>query len=513
MTWVFVLLRYRRVIVAVLLVLLLMVAECGAREKARDTCDTDATATAVDGLVYPVDADTPISSGYGARAGGEHRGVDFAVPVGTPIRALADGTVTAAQDQGVSGFGGWVVVSHVIDGTPMSTVYGHMDPGGVHVQVRQQVRAGDIIAASGNSGQSSGPHLHFELHDSPDRIQQYSPVDPTPILERIRSGGSGGDRQAAEASLAGEVVERNAAAIITVGVAGSVPEEAIVIALAVGLVETELHNLASEAVPESKTYPHDGVAPGDHASIGVLQQQVGLGYGTVAELMDPKHQARGFFARLLETDWQHKSFTEAAADVQRPREDLRGKYGAREAEARALFARLAGRAAAGCRPVTPSTPDHGSGPGAEIVAAARTQIGTPYVWGGGDIHGPTGGGFDCSGLTLYAVHAGTGQSLPHYTGDSGHPGQLQSGTPVPDIGTAEPGDLVFFGTGGDAEHVGVYSGLLDGIPQMVHAPTSGQMVAEAPVSDGGTVIAVRRYTGPASTTPRSDNAAALPEES
>lgn len=493
------LLRYRRQILAVFIAVLLLIAQCSAEEKQQNYCGTTPS-TAVGGLAYPVDPDTPVSSGYGYREGGEfHRGVDFPVPIGTSLRAMADGTVTAAQDQGVQGFGGWVVLAHTIDGKPMSTVYGHIDPGGVYVEVGQQVRAGDVIAASGNSGQTTGPHLHFELHDSPDRIQQYNPIDPTPILERIKSGQTTGadssDQQVSASASTSEVVDRNASAIIATGLEDGVPEEAIVIALAVGLVESEMRNLASEKVPESKSYPNDGVDPGDHASVGVLQQQADMGYGTVAELMQPKHQAREFFRRLLATDWQNKTLTEAAADVQRPRADLRGKYAAREAEARALFARLAGHAATGgCSPNSPSSPTEGTGKGAEIVAAARRQIGTPYVWGGGDKDGPTNGGFDCSGLTLYAVHAATGMSLPHFTGGSSKPGQLQMGDPVTGLGDAQPGDLVFFGSNGDAVHVGIYSGTKDGTPQMIHAPTSGQTVTEAPVSAGGNLIAIRRFT-------------------
>ncbi|WP_331761224.1 peptidoglycan DD-metalloendopeptidase family protein (plasmid) [Nocardia sp. NBC_01377] len=495
------LLRYRRQILAVVIVLLLLIAQCSARENDQNGCATSAGAAAVGGLVYPVDPNTAISSGYGYREGGEfHRGVDFAVPVGTPVRALSDGTVTAAQDQGVGGFGGWVVLAHTIDGTPMSTVYGHINPGGVHVKLGQQVRAGDVIAASGNAGESSGPHLHFELHDSPDRIQQYNPVDPTSLLERIRSGQTtttgGAEQQVTARASTSEIVDRNAAAIIAAGLEDGVPEKAIVIALAVGLVESELRNLASEKVPESTAYPNDGVDPGDHASVGVLQQQVDMGYGTVAELMQPKHQAREFFRRLLATNWQSKSLTEAAADVQRPRAELRGKYAAREVEARELFARLVRRAAAGegCSPVSPTSPGQGTGQGAEIVAAARRLVGTPYVWGGGDEKGATNGGVDCSGLTLFAVHAATGQHLPHFTGDRSQPGQLQMGTPVTDLSHAAPGDLVFFGSDGDAVHVGVYSGTKDGTPLMIHAPTSGQTVTEAPVSVGGNLIAIRRFT-------------------
>ena len=505
-----VLLHHWRKIVAILLLLLLLLAKCAGMEQTTNGCAPTGPVHSVNGpLAYPVDTGATVGSGFRTADRPDHNGVDFPVPLGTPVYAFADGTVTAAQDSGVGGFGGWVVLAHVIDGKPLSTVYGHMDPGGVLVTVGQQVRAGQLIARSGNSGQSTGAHLHFEIHDSPDRITQYNPIDPTPYLDQARQGGSTGttptgpNTNAAQhaGSTADSARDRNAATVISVGKTMGVSDQGIVIALAVGLVETELRNLASEAVPESKNYPNDGVAPGDAKSVGLMQQQVGMGYGTVAEIMKPDHAATEFYKGLTASgDWQSKAFTEAAADVQRPREDLRGKYGDREAEARELFTRLQGSApaiaAGACNPTsgTPSRPsDPGTpGSGAAVVAAARAQIGLPYVWGGGDTEGPTGGGFDCSGLTLYAIAKATNGAvaLPHYTGDPSNPGQMSQGQPVGDLSQAQPGDLVFFGSDATAEHVGVYAGG----GQMIHAPDFGQNVQESPVTSGGQLIAIRRYT-------------------
>lgn len=83
-----------------------------------------------EGLAYPVDQDAPVTSPFGPRGGEAHNGMDLAPPRGAPIYAFADGIVIASQDTGVSGFGGWIVVLHEIDGREMSTVYGHQDPGG-----------------------------------------------------------------------------------------------------------------------------------------------------------------------------------------------------------------------------------------------------------------------------------------------------------------------------------------------------------------------------------------------
>ncbi|WP_086664972.1 M23 family metallopeptidase [Lentzea kentuckyensis] len=96
------------------------------------------------------------TSGYGGRWGKLHLGIDIAGPVGTPILAAADGVVKDAGP--ISGFGQWVRLEHA-DGT--ITVYGHVDS--YSVRAGQRVQAGQQIARMGNRGQSTGPHLHFEV--------------------------------------------------------------------------------------------------------------------------------------------------------------------------------------------------------------------------------------------------------------------------------------------------------------------------------------------------------------
>ncbi|MFC4605524.1 M23 family metallopeptidase [Rhodococcus kronopolitis] len=99
-----------------------------------------------------------LSSGYGARWGSHHGGIDIAAGIGTPVLSAADGEIISAGP--ASGFGLWVRVRHD-DGTV--TVYGHINE---HlVNVGQRVAAGQQIATVGNRGQSTGPHLHFEVWD------------------------------------------------------------------------------------------------------------------------------------------------------------------------------------------------------------------------------------------------------------------------------------------------------------------------------------------------------------
>jgi murein DD-endopeptidase MepM/ murein hydrolase activator NlpD len=90
-----------------------------------------------------------------------HDGIDIGVPVGTPVVAAADGVVTFAGEQ--SGYGTHVEVTHA-DGTV--TTYSHLSK--IDSAVGQAVKAGQQIAESGNTGHSTGPHLHFEVHPTKD---------------------------------------------------------------------------------------------------------------------------------------------------------------------------------------------------------------------------------------------------------------------------------------------------------------------------------------------------------
>jgi len=96
------------------------------------------------------------TSGFGYRWGVLHAGIDLANSIGTPIRAVSDGVVIDAGP--TAGYGMWVKLRHA-DGTV--TLYGHVNT--TTVSVGQRVMAGDQIATMGNRGNSTGPHLHFEV--------------------------------------------------------------------------------------------------------------------------------------------------------------------------------------------------------------------------------------------------------------------------------------------------------------------------------------------------------------
>lgn len=111
-----------------------------------------------------------LTSLFGERWGTMHAGVDLAAPIGTPIVAVTDGTVIEAGP--ASGFGQWVRVQQD-DGT--IAVFGHVSQ--FFVTAGQPIKAGEVIAAVGNEGQSTGPHLHYEVW-LPDGTK----IDPLPWL-------------------------------------------------------------------------------------------------------------------------------------------------------------------------------------------------------------------------------------------------------------------------------------------------------------------------------------------
>jgi len=103
----------------------------------------------------------------------DHKGLDVGAPMGTPIQAAKDGKVVFAGDGG--GYGNLVVLQHA-DGT--FSKYAHQSK--LNVQVGQDVKAGDVIGAVGSTGNSTGPHLHFEVRKgSPDG----EVLDPVAFLE------------------------------------------------------------------------------------------------------------------------------------------------------------------------------------------------------------------------------------------------------------------------------------------------------------------------------------------
>ena len=140
-------------------------AEGGVRAAERAARDAEARRPL---SVVPVSGTLP--SGSGPRWGTTHYGLDIANTIGTPIVSVTDGEVIEAGP--AQGFGLWVRIRQD-DGT--IGVYGHIDQA--LVTAGQRVKAGELIATVGNRGQSTGPHLHYEVWQ-PDGAKS----DPTAWL-------------------------------------------------------------------------------------------------------------------------------------------------------------------------------------------------------------------------------------------------------------------------------------------------------------------------------------------
>ena len=115
---------------------------------------TGSGAPSAAGFIWPVNG--PVVSGFGMRWGRMHEGIDIAAALGTPIHAAASGTVIHAGWLG--GYGNLVVVDH---GDGLATAYAHASA--ILVAVGQQVSQGDTLSLVGSTGNSTGPHLHFEV--------------------------------------------------------------------------------------------------------------------------------------------------------------------------------------------------------------------------------------------------------------------------------------------------------------------------------------------------------------
>ena len=129
--------------------------------------------------VSPVDAFT-FTSKFGRRGSTMHQGVDLAAPIGTPVRAITSGVVVKALQQEDSGGGGTGLANYgraitIDNGNGIVSLYAHNDT--VLVTPGQQVVPGQQIATLGNTGRSSGPHLHFEIRKDGNQI------DPEPYMQ------------------------------------------------------------------------------------------------------------------------------------------------------------------------------------------------------------------------------------------------------------------------------------------------------------------------------------------
>ncbi len=118
------------------------------------------------------------SSTFGGRnigSGNEfHYGSDIANSIGTPVVSAADGVISHAGPMGT--YGNVIMITHSINGQIFTTVYAHLS--GINVGVGQSVSKGQLVGKMGNTGRSTGPHLHFEVHVGPWNGSRSNAVNP-----------------------------------------------------------------------------------------------------------------------------------------------------------------------------------------------------------------------------------------------------------------------------------------------------------------------------------------------
>ena len=142
--------------------------EVAASRAARAEAEAAAREAARPKFVMPING-AHMTSCFCSRWGTFHWGIDLAAPMRTPEYAAGDGVVLRAG--AASGFGLAVYILHENGDV---TVYGHMDS--ILVEPGQFVEAGETIALLGNRGQSTGPHLHFEVHQGGEEGKRIDPV-------------------------------------------------------------------------------------------------------------------------------------------------------------------------------------------------------------------------------------------------------------------------------------------------------------------------------------------------
>jgi Peptidase family M23 len=240
-----------------------------------------------------------ITSDFGPRSGRggiskNHGGVDFGARTGTLIRAAVPGVVIGVGWNG--GYGNLVKVRNS-DGT--IAYYAHMSRMAARPGMR--VSRGTVIGYVGSTGNSTGPHLHFEIR------KNGRPVNPMPWLDanyRQTRGGTAGSMS--PGMFGGQRLDatqlRNARTILSVGRRMGASQRDLVISLMTAYQESRLRNL---------NYGHSD-------SLGLFQQRPSQGWGSPAQVTNPQYAARKFFTELFRVNNRGRMpLTAAAQAVQR----------------------------------------------------------------------------------------------------------------------------------------------------------------------------------------------------
>ncbi len=210
--------------------------------------------------------------------------------------------------------------------------------------------------------------------------------------------------------------------------------------------------------------------------VSVEQNAVAQNQQAIQQQQQALSQEQGQIAQLVQQQQQAEAVAAAKAAA--------AKLAAAKAAAAAVPVATHQQSASGGgtapAAVSQAAPPPTAAGGAGAVQAAMSQIGVPYVWGGESPKGSASPGFDCSGLTAWSWGQ-VGVGLPHFSG-----AQMADSAPVP-ISDLQPGDLLFYGPGGDT-HVAMYVGP----GQMIEAPFTGASVWVTSLRLGGNFVGAGR---------------------
>ncbi|MGN7157745.1 peptidoglycan DD-metalloendopeptidase family protein [Dietzia cercidiphylli] len=458
-----------------------------------------------------------------------HGGIDLAAPMGTPMFAAMDGRVVAAGE--AQGFGNWVVIDHNDDDKLVSTVYGHIQSASdLRVKTGEEVTAGQEIALVGSGGTSTGAHLHFEYVPG-GRLQGNQGVDPRPFLgnaERIAGSGHGRSGAGPPGS---EVVDGDTRLVAhqssgSSGVGncgfggpggnlkpGAIPEEFVrwyqmasqvceEFTAPLGAAQTKQEgNFQKHGANHAGASGYTQFIPGTWAVWGRKVDDSGKPVGPPGSgdpnsigdaVMAQAHYMCAIFANqrpLIDSGKIKGDPVDLALAGYNAGEGAVIQYGGIPpyAETTNYVARIRQYMQEMTEPGGQGMfqPNPGSPLGEQIVQVAQSYLGQPYVWGGGDINGPTSGvphpqnpggaGLDCSGLTTVAVYKASGGTLtPPRLAESQ---QTWDKTVPVALNEVQAGDLLF-----EPGHVAIATGN----HSLIEAPTFGQSVSEGPIRSGMT---------------------------
>lgn len=447
-----------------------------------------------------------ISSTFGARnLGGDtrhHDGTDVVAPrAGMPFYSASSGKVLAAYGTGGSegnGDGGYGII--IDAGSGVHLWYWHAEAGSTKVKAGQNVVAGQLLAKEGATGRATGAHLHFQV------MVNGVAVDPVPFMKArgvvLGAGGPALTNTSAQTAApasngtndgqkfqgtksTGALVNLDARQlgyidrVIAQGRKSGVNDKGIIIALVTGLQESKFYMYSNNRVRESWSIPHDREGS-DHDSVGLFQQRPSMGWGTVADLMNPEKSALAFWG-IKEpgtahppglnqiSGWQKMSVNDAAQAVQVS--GVPDAYGPWEPVAKALLTR-SGSGTTGQDVLCAAGDGYGAGQAMpanyhgeeareKIIAAAKEGIGGSYVWGGTAFKA-----WDCSGYVSWAMTKAGIKGLP----------RTEQWTVGKKTTTPLPGDLVVQNPDGPNHwaHVGIYAG--DGKMYSALNPTVGTLL-------------------------------------